>query len=136
MVPISVVYLGGLRCRAQHGPSKVELVTDAPVDNKGRGESFSPSDLVATGLGVCMSTIMGIAAEAHQVAIEGMTVRVEKHMTTTPPRKIAKIVVAFGMPKGIAKDKRPVLEKAAHSCPVALSIHPEIVQEVSFQYPD
>lgn len=136
MVPISIVYQGKLRCQAQHGPSKVQLITDAPVDNHGRGESFSPTDLVATGLGVCMATIIGIVAERDKIAIDDMGVKVEKHMTTTPPRKIAKIVVAFAMPKGIAQEQRKILERAAHTCPVALSLHPEIKQDVTFTFPD
>jgi putative redox protein len=136
MVPIAIVYQGKLRCQAQHGPSKVQLITDAPVDNHGRGESFSPTDLVATGLGVCMATILGIVAERDKIAIDGLKVNVEKHMTTTPPRKIAKIVVAFSMPRGLTADQRKILERAAHTCPVALSLHPEIVQDVSFTYPD
>ena len=81
MVDINVEYQGDLHCRAVHGPSSAVLVSDAPVDNQGRGESFSPTDLVATGLGTCMATVMGILARKHGYALEGMRVHVKKHMT-------------------------------------------------------
>ena len=136
MVPIQVEYQGELHCKAVHGPSGTELNTDAPKDNQGRGESFSPTDLVASGLGVCMATVMGITATREGVALEGLTAQIEKHMTSAPPRRIARIVVRFAMPKAIPEAKRPILEKAAHTCPVALSLHPEVVQEVSFGYVD
>jgi putative redox protein len=136
MTTISIDYQGQLRCRAVHDHSGVVLVTDAPLDNQGRGESFSPTDLVAASLGTCMCTIMGIAARRDGVAIEGTRIRVEKHMTATPPRKIARLSVAFTMPKGIATDARLRLEHAAHSCPVALSLHPDIAVAVTFTYPD
>ncbi|MFM7109189.1 MAG: OsmC family protein, partial [Planctomycetaceae bacterium] len=89
MVKISTSYEGGLRCRATHGPSGTTLVTDAPVDNHGKGESFSPTDLVATAFGACMMTVMGIVAERHGVNLAGMTVETEKVMTAQPPRRIA-----------------------------------------------
>jgi len=136
MVPFTLTYRGALRCELTHGPSKATLITDAPVDNHGKGESFSPTDLVASGLGVCMATVMGITATREGVALEGLTAQIEKHMTSAPPRRIARIVVRFAMPKAIPEAKRPILEKAAHTCPVALSLHPEVVQEVSFGYVD
>ncbi|MBA3710111.1 MAG: OsmC family protein [Planctomycetes bacterium] len=136
MIPFTIAYRGQLRCAAVHGPSRTELITDAPVDNHGRGESFSPTDLVATALGTCMTTIMGIAADRESIALAGTRLDVEKHMTAVPPRKIAKLVVRFAMAPGIPAAKRPTLERAARTCPVALSIHPDIVQDVSFSYPD
>jgi putative redox protein len=136
MVTIEIAYQGKLRCQAVHGPSRTVLVTDAPVDNHGRGESFSPTDLVATALGVCMATVMGIVAERDGIPLADAAVHVEKHMTTTPPRRIARLVVAFAMPAGISGSQRGKLEHAARTCPVKLSIHPEIEVDLSFTYPD
>jgi len=136
MVPFTLTYRGELRCELTHGPSKATLITDAPVDNHGKGESFSPTDLVASGLGVCMATVMGITAARAGVSLAGLTAQIEKHMTSAPPRRIARIVVRFAMPNGIPADKRPSLEQAAHTCPVALSLHPEVTQDVSFGYAD
>jgi hypothetical protein len=87
VVDIYLEYQGDLHCRAVHGPSSAVLVTDAPVDNQGRGESFSPTDLVATGLGSCMATVMGIIARKHGYALEGTRVHVKKTMTATKPRR-------------------------------------------------
>lgn len=134
MVPFSLSYLGDLRCEAIHLPSGQRLITDPPVDNQGRGESFSPTDLVATSLGTCMTTIMGIVARRDGIDLVGLTARIEKHMTATPPRKIARIVVAFTMPASVPVDQRLKLERAAHTCPVSLSLHPEIVQDVTFAW--
>jgi putative redox protein len=136
MVPISLVYRGQLRCDAEHGPSKTRLVTDAPTDNHGRGESFSPTDLIATGLGACILTTMGLVAQRDGIRVEGATVAVEKHMSAAPPRRIAKLVVRLTLPSGIAAEARQKLERAAHTCPVAISLHPDVVQEISFRYLD
>jgi putative redox protein len=135
MVPFTLTYRGELRCELTHGPSQALLLTDAPKDNQGKGESFSPTDMLAGGLGVCMATVMGIVARRDGVKLEGLTAQVEKHMTSQAPRKIARIVVRFQMPAGIGLPARAVLERAAHTCPVALSLHPEVVQEISFTYP-
>ncbi|MEK7412492.1 MAG: OsmC family protein [Planctomycetota bacterium] len=136
MVPISITYRGDLRCEAVHGPSSTRLITDAPVDNHGKGESFSPTDLVATALGSCMTTIMGIAARAEGVKLDGARIDVEKHMATTPPRRVGRLVVRFTMPAGIPAAKRAKLEHAARTCPVVFSLNPEITVEESFSYPD
>jgi putative redox protein len=136
MVSFSITYRGDLRCEAVHGPSGVRLVTDAPVDNQGKGESFSPTDLVATAYGTCMSTIMGIVARREGIALEGMRIEVEKHMTPALPRRIARLVLRFAMPGGIARDARGKLEAASRTCPVALSLHPDVQVEISFAYPD
>jgi putative redox protein len=133
-VTFSLTYQGDLRCEARHDPSGTLLVTDPPVDNQGRGESFSPTDLVATGLGACMFTIMGIVARRDGLDLAGARARVEKHMTSAPPRRIARIVVRFSLPAALAAPDRAKLERAAHTCPVALSLHPEIVQDVSFAW--
>src|SRR5436189_1239467 len=90
-VEIDIVYEGQLRCRATHGPSKTQLATDAPTDNHGRGESFSPTDLVATALGTCMATVMGIAAHKRAADLAGMRVVVDKQMTTEGPRRVQRL---------------------------------------------
>ena len=136
MVPITLTYRGDLRCESVHGPSGVRLITDAPVDNHGKGESFSPTDLLATALGACMTTIMGIVAKRDCIALEGLRVDIEKHMTTTPPRKIARVVVRIQMPRGVASAVRQKLEAAARTCPVALALHPDVKVEESFSYAD
>ena len=133
-VTFSISYHGDLRCEARHDLSGTTLITDPPLDNQGRGESFSPTDLVATGLGVCMLTIMGIVARRDGIALTGATARVEKHMTSTPPRRIERIVVRFTLQAAIAAGDRDKLERAARTCPVALSLHPDLVQDVAFAY--
>jgi putative redox protein len=136
MVEVGIAYEGRLRCTAVHMPSRVELNTDAPVDNQGRGESFSPTDLVATGLGTCMLTIMGMVAQRHGINLDGTRVRVEKHMSSKPPRRIAKLVIQFEFAPGIPADRRPTLERSTAGCPVVKSIHPDIDVQVSYSYPD
>jgi len=132
MVTIRTVYEGGLRCRATHGPSGTMVVTDAPVDNHGRGESFSPTDLVATALGACMMTIMGIVAERHAIDLSGMTVETRKEMTASPPRRIAALPTTITIPLPPDHPHRQLLEQAAHTCPVAKSIHPDVAVPVEF----
>jgi putative redox protein len=132
MVKLSSTYEGGLRCRAVHGPSGTTLVTDAPTDNHGKGESFSPTDLVATALGACMMTVMGIVAERHGVDLTGMTVETEKVMTAQPPRRIASLRTRLVIPLPADHPERARLEQAAHACPVHASLHPEIDAAVEF----
>ncbi len=134
MVPITVTYLGDLRCEAVHGPSGTRLITDAPVDNQGKGESFSPTDLLATAYATCMITIMGITAKRDGIALSGVRVELEKHMSATPPRRVARLVLRFTMPAALTAEQRAKLEKAAHSCPVALSVSPDVFIEASFSY--
>lgn len=134
MIQIDLVYEGKLRCMAKHGPSGVTLSTDAPVDNMGRGESFSPTDLVATALGACMLTIMGIIAQRHELNLAGTTVRVTKEMTTTPPRRIARLAVTIDVPVKLSEDDRKRLENGAMTCPVHKSLHPDIEAPVTFKW--
>src|SRR4051794_18013501 len=123
MIDIHVVYEGELHCTATHGPSSARLETDAPVDNHGRGTSFSPTDLVATALGTCMATVMGIVARKNGWTIEGARIHVRKIMTAVPPRRIARLEVRLEMPKtGLVAEARRTLEHAANTCPVRLSI--------------
>ncbi len=126
MVEIRIDYQGNLRCAATHGPSGDTLTTDAPVDNQGRGEAFSPTDLVATALGACMATVMGIVARRKGLALEGMTVRVGKTMSADTPRRIARLDVELRVPLAPDHPDRLLLEAAALGCPVHHSLHPSI----------
>ena len=132
MVVLKSTYEGGLRCRAEHGPSGATLVTDAPVDNHGKGESFSPTDLVATALGGCMMTVMGIVAERHGIELAGMTAETEKVMTAAPPRRIASLRTRITIPLPPDHPQRSALEQAARACPVHKSLHPEIDAAIEF----
>lgn len=138
VVEIKVRYDGGLRCEVHHVPSGTRHATDAPVDNQGKGETFSPTDLVATALGSCMLTTMGILAKRKGWNIDGIELTVHKHMTTQPPRRIARLPVRIVAPKTIAASLEASalaeLEAAARTCPVALSLHPEIALEVEFAW--
>jgi len=125
VVDIYVEYEGDLHCRAQHGPSSAVLVTDAPVDNQGRGASFSPTDLVATGLGTCMLTVMGILAKKRGLDLDGTRVRVKKTMTSTASRRIAELAVEVTFPARATSSvagARADFEQAADQCPVRLSL--------------
>jgi len=132
MVELTSTYEGGLRCRAVHGPSGTTLVTDAPVDNHGKGESFSPTDLVATALGACMMTVMGIVAERHGIDLVGMRAETEKVMTAAPPRRIASLHTRLTIPLPADHPQRQLLEQAAHTCPVHKSLFPEIDAAIEF----
>lgn len=134
MVRIEMRYEGDLRCHAVHGPSGRELSTDAPVDNHGRGESFSPTDLVATALVTCMATIMGIVADRHGWDLAGMRLSVEKEMTADAPRRIARLSVVCEGPGGLDEKARRTLEAAADSCPVRHSLLPAIELPTEFRW--
>lgn len=126
MIEIKVNYEGDLHCSNTHGPSGSTFGTDAPVDNNGRGETFSPTDLVASALGSCMATIMGIVARRKDIALEGMAVKVGKHMSEDQPRRIVKLEITIDVPLPSDHPDRKVLESSALSCPVYQSIHPDI----------
>ena len=134
MVKIDICYEGGLRCEATHGPSGTTIVTDAPVDNHGKGESFSPTDLVATALGACMATIMGIVAERHQIDLKDMKIEVAKEMTTEAPRRIARLTTIIDIPLPANHAQREMLERAALTCPVHHSLHPDIEKPIEFRW--
>ena len=138
-VEMQVVYRGELRCEAQHGPSGTMLTTDAPVDNQGRGESFSPTDLVATALGACLLTIMGIVAQRNGLDIAGTRVHVVKEMVQTPVRRIGRLptTITFGVEQAakLSETDRSKLEAAARHCPVHQSLHPDIDMPMTFVYP-
>ena len=134
MVAIQVEYQGDLHCKAVHSPSGTELSTDAPKDNQGRGESFSPTDLIATALGTCMLTVMGIMARTLKIDITGTTATVEKEMTTALPRMIASLKVKIHVPHALSSENKQKLERAAHTCPVHKSLHPEIQTLIEFTW--
>jgi len=137
-VEIDIVYEGHLRCRATHGPSKTQITTDAPVDNHGKGESFSPTDLVATALGTCMTTLMGIVADRNHLDISGTTVHVVKEMIQEPVRRIGTLRLTIRVPAEkaarLSADDRKKLEIAALHCPVHKSLHPDIQRPIEFAY--
>ena len=137
-VEIDILYQGALRCAATHGPSKTQLITDAPVDNHGRGESFSPTDLVATALGSCILTTMGIVAQRHQLDISGTRVHVVKEMIQQPVRRIGALPVEVIFPADkavrLSTADRHLLENAARHCPVYQSLHPEVAHPLEFVY--
>lgn len=134
MVQIDVLYEGGLRTRATHGPSGQTLVTDAPVDNHGRGESFSPTDLVATATASRMLTIMGIVAERHGWPLEGARVTVVKNMVAEPRRRIGSLDLVVTVPGDWAEDQRSALERAAMACPVHATLEGNVETPVRFEW--
>ncbi len=136
MYQMTAEYIGGLRTTGTHLKSGNTIITDAPTDNNGRGEAYSPTDLVSAALCSCMMTIMGIVATRENIVFEGITATVEKIMTTEQPRKIAQINIAFTLPEPqqLTTKQAEMLKRAAHTCPVALSLHPDIVQKVTFNF--
>ncbi|MEX0996636.1 MAG: OsmC family protein [Flavobacteriaceae bacterium] len=128
-----VTYLGGLRTQSTHLASGNSYLTDAPIDNQGKGEAFSPTDTVATGLANCMLTVMGIKAASLHVDLEGTEAAVTKVMVSDP-RRISEINVVLSFPKGISEKHQKILENTALTCPVAKSLHPDIVQNIQFQW--
>jgi putative redox protein len=135
MVKISVDYQGNLHCEATHGPSGTKLATDAPVDNQGRGESFSPTDLVATALATCIATTMGIVAIRDGLTLDGLSVAIAKIMSSDGPRRIVQLPVTVQFPAGFPPEHRAKYENITATCPVARSISSEIDTPTEFVYP-
>ena len=134
METASVTYLGELRTEALHTRSGDKVITDAPPDNQGRGEAFSPTDLLSTSLACCMMTLMGIAAREKDIPLNGLSAKVYKHMSASP-RKVERVEVHMTMDgEGLVARKRTILETAARTCPVARSLHPDLLQDISFTY--
>ena len=129
-----VNYQGQLRTSAVHLQSNSTIITDAPLDNHGKGEAFSPTDLVATALASCMLTIMGIKAESMDVDLTGTDATIKKHMSATP-RRISEVEVVIYMNKNYDERTKKILEAAGLTCPVAQSLHPETKQKIEFVYP-
>jgi uncharacterized OsmC-like protein len=129
----TVTYLGDLRTECTHLKSGNAFITDAPTDNQGKGEAFSPTDTVATGLGACMITVMGIKARDLEVSLDGSRVEVTKHMAASP-RRISRIDVTLHLPERVSDKNRKILENTGRTCPVAMSLHPDIEQVVEFRW--
>lgn len=136
-VQIDVVYQGELHCEATHALSGQKLSTDAPLDNGGRGEAFSPTDLVAAALGTCIVTIMGLTAQRHGWDLTGTRVRVVKEMASAPARRIGELRTTVTLPAGrvLSAEDRTRLERAAAACPVKQSLHPDVRVTLEFVYP-
>lgn len=130
-----VTYLGNLRTQNVHLQSGNKYITDAPTDNNGKGEAFSPTDTVATGLANCMMTVMGLKANQLGVNMDGTTANVTKVMSAEP-RRISKIEVVFEFPKGIETKSQKILEHTARTCPVHFSLHPDIERAITFNFKD
>ena len=128
-----VTYQGNLRTTCKHIRSGNELVTDAPVDNNGLGEAFSPTDTVATGLASCMLTMMGIKARDIEVDLSGATAEVTKYMAANP-RRISKIEVSLELPKGVSEKNQKILQRIADTCPVHYSLHPDIEKVITYKW--
>jgi putative redox protein len=136
MVKIEIEHRGGLHSEALHTESGSRLQTDAPLDNGGKGDSFSPTDLLATALGTCMTTTMDLYAKKNGFNIDGTKAVVLKHMVSQPSRRVGKLDVVVEMPLPANHPQREALEKAALNCPVAKSLSPEIQMPVSFLWRD
>ena len=130
MHTVSCQYRGELRCEATHHGSGAVLITDAPIDNAGKGEEFSPTDLLATSVATCMLTIMGITAKSRNWSIEGSTADVEKQMTQSGPRKVEKLRVHLKLPQQLSNEQRSLLQRVAEQCPVKRSLDPSIHLEL------
>ncbi len=134
MVTSEIFYQGNLRTSAKHIASGNLIITDAPLDNQGKGEAFSPTDLLSTSLGSCMLTIMGIAAKTHSINMDGTKVSITKKMASDP-RRVIEVEVQFWFPEiSFTEKEKVILENAAITCPVAKSLHPDIFQNVKFNY--
>lgn len=133
MKTANIKYLGELRTAATHIRSGNEIITDAPVDNHGKGEAFSPTDLVSSALVSCMMTVIGIMADAHNIDVSGMEGESLKVMGTNP-RRIVGIEVSLRFPRAYSEHDRVLIERTARTCPVAMSLHPDLKQELTFVY--
>ena len=134
MTLMTAKYLGGLRVECRHDPSGAVIETDAPTDNHGKGEAFSPSDLCAMAVASCAMTLMGIYASTHDCDVTGTSVRVDKQMSATP-RRLGSLEITFTMPdREFTEKQKQGLERAAHTCPVHLSIHPDVRQTFLFKW--
>ncbi len=130
-----IIYKGSLRTEVTHLKSGTTIETDAPTDNHGKGERFSPTDLMATSLGLCMITVMGIKARDMNIELEGTKIGITKVMKADP-RRVGEIKVEFHFPETFNPDEKTktILERTGRTCPVALSLHPDIKQEISFNW--
>lgn len=134
MVKVTVNYEGELRCTVKHGPSGGTFQTDAPVDNNGKGESFSPTDLCASALGSCIATIVGMQMEQIGIDLKGMRIEVKKEMSENQPRRITRLATEIWLPIELNDDQMWKVEIAAKNCPVHHSLHPEIEKPMIFHW--
>jgi len=134
MVRMTAEYTGGLHCTVVHGPSGNRIETDAPVDNHGRGEAFSPTDLAGASLLTCMMTTMDLVARQNGLDLTGMRGEVTKEMTAMPPRRIARLTVQIWMPLARSADPDGLMERTARTCPVHLSLHPDIKRPITLHW--
>jgi len=133
----TITYNGALRCTTTHLQSGTTVETDAPTDNKGKGERFSPTDLTATSLGLCLITTIGIKAQDMGVELDGTQLQVTKHMSKEPPRRIVQVdVEVFFKTAGLDDKEKQIFENTGKTCPVARSLHPDIVQHIQYHWPD
>jgi putative redox protein len=133
MVTIQATYEGDLCCTAVHGPSEHTIQTDAPKDNMGLGRYFSPTDLVATALATCILTTLGIVAKRREIDLKGARATVEKHMNADP-RRIGRLPVELTIEGSYSDEQKTVLERAANTCPVHKSLHPDIDATITFRW--
>jgi len=134
METIKTIYLGELRTKSIHMQSGCELLTDAPTDNHGKGEAFSPTDLLATSLGCCMLSVIGISAQLHNFNIEGAEVKATKIMTSNP-RKVGEIIIdMYFPPNNYSEKEKKIIDQAVKTCPVTLSLHPDVKQTITLHY--
>ena len=134
MTKMSVLYSGNLRCEVVHSQSKTQIETDAPLDNKGKGDRFSPTDLLCTSLATCILTTMAIAAEERSWKFEGVKAEIEKIMNSTP-RRIGEIKIHFNFPElGYDDLMKEKIQRYAHACPVSRSLSPDVLQNVTFSF--
>jgi putative redox protein len=131
MATIQSTYLGGLRTEATHLQSGTKIITDAPTDNKGKGEAFSPTDLLAEALGSCVLTTMGIAADTHGINIDNTTAEITKVMAPNP-RRVVEVIVDLKFSGNYTDKEKSILEHSAVTCPVAVSLHPDVKKTISF----
>ena len=134
MVTTTTSYEGDLHCTIMHAPSGAAFATDAPKDNQGKGESFSPTDLVGAALGSCILTTMAIVAKPLGIELSGATASVIKEMAAAPDRRIASLTVQINVPGNVPTEHRERLESAAHRCPVHKSLHPDIAIPITFAW--
>lgn len=136
MPTVKTTYLGDLRTNSTHLQSGNQLITDAPTDNMGKGEAFSPTDLLATATGTCILTTMAIVAQRDGIELGNSEVEVTKIMTQTPPRRIARLEINLKMKSNVVLSDEQIkkLENTAHKCPVSLSLHPDVEQVLTFEW--
>ena len=136
MPTVKTTYLGDLRTNSTHLQSGNQLITDAPTDNMGKGEAFSPTDLLATATGTCILTTMAIVAQRDGIELSDSEVEVTKIMTQTPPRRVARLEINLKMKSNVVLSDEQIkkLENTAHKCPVSLSLHPDVEQILTFEW--